>query len=169
MRWLTALFLTIAVLAVMVGLNWVSGSFLPGLVIVLGSAVWAALDAFELGLHKYKGGTGAVAIFAGVLLLWLLVFPLYLVVRTRRMAGDLALRDEYQNEAAAAARLNEVAWFVREQMEATGCGCSVSPIQLWYQPGLGLQYVGQASLAGSSYDVTAEIRADGIVWQANIR
>jgi MFS family permease len=68
-------------------------SMWPSVIIVLGSAVWASVDAANLELHKYKGKLGAGGTFIGVLLLWVVCFPIHLWNRSRCRAGLLE-RDE---------------------------------------------------------------------------
>jgi len=57
--------------------------------IALGTAVWASIDAYRLGLKNYRTGFARGAI--GVFFVWLIFFPLscgfYLVARSRIKAG----------------------------------------------------------------------------------
>jgi hypothetical protein len=93
------LLVTALLLAAMIGVNIATNSSLPGLIIVAATALWAAIDSSKLELHKYKGGTsGAVLVFFGVVLLWIVFFPLYLVMRARRLSGELQLKEKYRSE-----------------------------------------------------------------------
>jgi hypothetical protein len=54
-------------------------------VIVLGTSIWAGFDAQAMiakGVDKKSLGGGPVAIFLGCLLIWIIVFPYYLVKRS---------------------------------------------------------------------------------------
>jgi hypothetical protein len=58
------------------------------LVLVLGTSVWVAFDAGTHKLDQYQSGLGGQgAAFFGCLLLWIVVFPWYLVIRSRIRAG----------------------------------------------------------------------------------
>jgi len=55
------------------------------ILIVLGTSIWAAFDAQAIiakGVDKKYLGGGPVVIFLGCLLLWIIVFPYYLVKRS---------------------------------------------------------------------------------------
>ncbi|HVS37392.1 MAG TPA: hypothetical protein VMS17_17655, partial [Gemmataceae bacterium] len=94
-----ALLVTGLLAAAIIGVNILTQSSLPGLVIVAATALWAAIDSSSLELHKYKGGThGAFLVFLGVVLLWIIFFPLYLVTRARRLSGELKLKEKYRSE-----------------------------------------------------------------------
>jgi len=63
------------------------------LLLVLGSSIWAALDAQALisrGADKKNLGGGPAAIFIGCLLLWIVIFPYYLVKRSKLPASSTA-------------------------------------------------------------------------------
>jgi hypothetical protein len=111
MRWFTALLVTAGLIAVMVVLAVPERPFdllvLPlrvwgcnptvALVIVLGTAIWAAMDSASLELDKYNGGVGhPVLVFLGVVVLWTICFPMYLVTRSRRLDGELKLKKKYR-------------------------------------------------------------------------
>jgi hypothetical protein len=99
-----ALFVTAVLLAVMVGLNMATDTPVPGMVVVVGTAIWAAADSSALELHKYEGGTsGPFVVFLAVLLVWVILFPVYLVLRSRQSAGELKPKKEYQAEFEARA------------------------------------------------------------------
>jgi hypothetical protein len=80
----------------------VGGSLLAA-VVVLGSAMWAALDSASLQMKKYKGGIDhPLLVFVAVALVWIICFPMYLVTRARLLHGELKLKKQYRGEAAAA-------------------------------------------------------------------
>lgn len=58
---------------------------------VLATSIWAAIDSSRLRLREYNTllATGPIHLFMGVLLLWIVVFPSYLVVRSKIRAGLL--------------------------------------------------------------------------------
>jgi hypothetical protein len=51
--------------------------------VIIVTTVWAAFDA---GVHE--GFVAGLVVFVGCALLWILVFPLYLVKRGQRERGD---------------------------------------------------------------------------------
>src|SRR6185437_6013782 len=63
---------------------------------VLGTAIWAAIDSSKIGLKRYKSGIsyGPVGLFFGMLLLWIVAFPWYLIVRNGIRRGTVALKEE---------------------------------------------------------------------------
>jgi len=70
---------------------------LPGLVVValvLGSSAWAAVDSSKIQLKRYQSGLsyGPIGVFLGCILLWIVVFPWYLVVRSRIVSGNGVLK-----------------------------------------------------------------------------
>lgn len=89
----TALIATGALLFGSYGVGQVTGLDPTCMMIVI-SAVWAGWDASRIGLGKYKTGLGSpTAAFIGVLLLWIVGFPWYLVVRQKIAAGQVPLKD----------------------------------------------------------------------------
>jgi hypothetical protein len=71
-------------------------------VMVLITAIWAAVDSSKIHLDRYKSGIayGPVVLFFGVLLLWIIAFPWYLIVRDKIHTGTAILRDEVTHVAA---------------------------------------------------------------------
>lgn len=61
-------------------------TLLVGALVVI-TSIWAGLDAQKLGAGKLKLGgladTSPAGWFAGCLLLWIVVFPLYLITRPK--------------------------------------------------------------------------------------
>lgn len=61
--------------------------------VVLGSSVWVLIDAHRLGLRAGRDGkrrllsNDPATWFFGCILLWIVVFPLYLVARTKSRGG----------------------------------------------------------------------------------
>ena len=68
---------------------------------ILGTALWAAIDSARIELKKYKSGIsyGPVALFFGVALLWVVGFPWYLVMRRKIRLGQAELKAEPQDAA----------------------------------------------------------------------
>jgi hypothetical protein len=63
-------------------------------VVVIGTALWAAWDSSRIGLRKYKSGISypPAVLFIGIVGLWIVGFPWYLIVRHRIRTGQAALR-----------------------------------------------------------------------------
>ena len=66
--------------------------------LILGSALWAAYDARITQPWRYRTGLAnrPPMIFVGVLLLWIVVLPWYLIVRGRIRGGTLPLKAEFE-------------------------------------------------------------------------
>ena len=64
-------------------------------VMVLITAIWAAIDSSKIRLKRYKSGIsyGPVVLFLGFLLLWIIAFPWYLIVRHKILTGTAVLKD----------------------------------------------------------------------------
>jgi hypothetical protein len=88
MKWPYAIALTVALVIVIYASAYMT-SFDLGWVIVPGTALWAAVDSTKIGLKRYKSGLsyGPVVLFIGIALLWVVVFPWYLIVRDRVKRG----------------------------------------------------------------------------------
>ena len=71
-------------------------------IMVLGTAIWAAVDSSKIQLKRYKSGIsyGPVALFFGVALLWIIGFPWYLAMRYKIKTGTAVLKDEVPKVAA---------------------------------------------------------------------
>jgi hypothetical protein len=71
-------------------------------VMVLITAIWAAVDSSKIHLKRYKSGIsyGPVVLFLGFLLLWIVAFPWYLIVRYKIKTGTAVLKDGVTNVAA---------------------------------------------------------------------
>ena len=103
MRWWTALLFTLALAVVGLALTFTL-SFPVIWVVSTGCALWAFWDSDRIGVRQYASifGLGPIFVFASILLLWVVFFPIYLVVRGRIKAGaqarkappDQGLRDE---------------------------------------------------------------------------
>ncbi len=89
----TALIATGALLFGSYGVGQVTGLDPTCMMIVI-SAVWAGWDASRIGLGKYKTGLSSpTVVFIGGLVLWIVAFPWYLVVRQKIAAGQVPLKD----------------------------------------------------------------------------
>src|SRR5437868_2112697 len=92
---ISALITTFNLFAAAVAIEWYTN--LPtAWLLVIGSAAWAAYDARTTQPWRYRTGLAnhPPAIFVGVLLLWLIVFPWYLIVRGQIRSGRLRVKDE---------------------------------------------------------------------------
>ncbi|NLH48656.1 MAG: SHOCT domain-containing protein [Myxococcales bacterium] len=95
-----AILITILLLVAMVfvssvaaGVAGENSSLLVSSLFILCTAIWAATDASKIEINKYKTGlSGPVAIFFGAVILWIIVFPWYLAVRKRVLAGEVPLK-----------------------------------------------------------------------------
>jgi len=69
---------------------------------VLGTALWAAIDSSKLQLKRYKSGTsyGPVVLFFACALLWIVGFPWYLAMRYKTKIGTAVLKEGATNVAA---------------------------------------------------------------------
>jgi hypothetical protein len=72
-------------------------------IMVLITAIWAAIDSSKIRLKRYKSGIsyGPVVLFLGFMLLWIIAFPWYLIVRHKIQTGTAILRDEVTHVAAS--------------------------------------------------------------------
>jgi hypothetical protein len=89
MNWWTSLLLTLGFLVI--------GLYSPSpvmMIIVAGSAVWAAIDSQKIGLVKYKSGISyhPIVLLIGVLGIWIIAFPWYLIVRGQILSGRGVLK-----------------------------------------------------------------------------
>lgn len=84
---------TILLLGASIGIGYLT-PFDPTLFMVVGTAIWAAIDSSRIELRRYKSGIayGPTILFLGVALLWIVGFPWYLVVRGRIKEGKQALK-----------------------------------------------------------------------------
>lgn len=93
-----AILLTLLIIIVML--------FLPnglGYLVIIGTAIWAAVDSGKINLYKYKSGIAykPVVLFIGVALLWFIGFPWYLIMKYKIENGLAELKDQYKNEGEA--------------------------------------------------------------------
>ncbi|MFZ0826008.1 MAG: hypothetical protein WAO02_01165 [Verrucomicrobiia bacterium] len=70
-------------------------------IMILGTALWAAIDSSKIQLKRYKSGIsyGPVVIFLCFVFLWIVAFPWYLIVRNKIKAGTATLKDEVTKNA----------------------------------------------------------------------
>ena len=89
-----AILTTIGILILMIIINSIFGARATAL-ILWGTSIWAAVDAHKIGLKKYKvsGPTGAVSTLILCLLLWIIVFPWYLVNKGKIARGEAKLKE----------------------------------------------------------------------------
>jgi hypothetical protein len=70
--------------------------------VVVGTALWAAIDSSKIQLKRYRSGIACrpVFLFIGFLLLWIVAFPWYLSIRYKIKNGTAVLKDRASNIAA---------------------------------------------------------------------
>jgi hypothetical protein len=87
-----AILLTIALLGLCTVIYRLTG-FDISWIMVLGTALWAAIDSSKIHL-KSGISYGPVILFFGFALLWFIAFPWYLIVRHKIKTGTAILKDE---------------------------------------------------------------------------
>ena len=62
---------------------------------VIATSLWVAIDSYRLGLSRYKSGISynPAILFMACLLLWIVGFPWYLVMRHKIKSGMAVLKD----------------------------------------------------------------------------
>jgi hypothetical protein len=95
-----AILLTIALLGACTVIYKLTGFDLSWIMVV-GTAVWAAIDSAKIHLKRYESGISyaPVVLFFGFVLLWFIAFPWYLVVRHKIKTGAALLKDGATNAA----------------------------------------------------------------------
>jgi len=92
-----AILLTIALslLTSMVGFGIADRTLYLSSVVIVITAIWAAVDSSKVQLKRYRSGIscGPVALFFGFLLFWIVAFPWYLSVRYKIITGTAVLKD----------------------------------------------------------------------------
>jgi hypothetical protein len=98
--WIAILF-TVGLLAVCILLSALI-HFDLSWIMVLCTALWAAIDSSKIQLKHYKSGIsyGPVVLFFACALLWIIGFPWYLVMRYKIKTGKAILKDEIPKAAA---------------------------------------------------------------------
>lgn len=98
-----SILLTIALLLLtsFVGIDIAGRNVSLNYFMVLGTAVWAAIDSSKIQLKRYKSGIsyGPLMLFLGFLFLWIVAFPWYLIVRYKVKTGTAILKDGASNAA----------------------------------------------------------------------
>ena len=89
-----AIFLTIGLLAACSVIYKLTGLDFSW-IMVIGTAIWAAIDSSKIQLKRYKSGIsyGPIILFLGFVFLWIVAFPWYLVVRYKIKNGLAVLKD----------------------------------------------------------------------------
>jgi hypothetical protein len=95
MRILQAILITLAIIVCCVMTDIHTG-YNPKATMVIITSVWVAYDSVQIQLRTYKSGIsyGPVVLFATCVILWLVAFPWYLVVRQKIKSGAAIRRDE---------------------------------------------------------------------------
>ncbi len=95
-----AVLLTVALLGACVVIYRLTGFDLSW-IMVIGTALWAAVDSAKIHLKRYESGIsyGPVVLLFGFVLLWFIAFPWYLIVRHKIKTGTAILKDGATNAA----------------------------------------------------------------------
>ena len=91
LKWWQAILITLALLIVMLVGIFAVGNYFPVLVVV-GTAIWAAIENSKLKLSQYKSGLNSLLMFIGCCLLWIVVFPFFLVLHSKVNNGVAELK-----------------------------------------------------------------------------
>ena len=94
MNLLTAIAASVCLLVITLVLTMLTDFNVVG-IMVLGTAIWAAVDSSKLQLKRYKSGIayGPVVIFFGCVMIWIIAFPWYLAMRHKIQTGTAVLKD----------------------------------------------------------------------------
>ncbi len=68
------------------------------ILLVIGTTIWATVEAVNIQRYKYQGYCGGFFVFLGCALLWIVFFPLYLIRRGAIINGTAEVRPEYEND-----------------------------------------------------------------------
>jgi hypothetical protein len=98
--WIAILF-TLGLLAASIVISAMIGFNLTW-IMVLGTALWAAIDSTKIQLRRYKSGisSGPVVLFVACALLWIVGFPWYLAMRYKIQTGAAILKPELAEPGA---------------------------------------------------------------------
>ena len=101
MRWWLAIAFTLCLVAGSVGVFLGTG-FDPTVIVVVGTALWAAIDSHAIKLKRYQSGLsyGPIVLFIAVALIWIVGFPWYLIVRHRIKTGRAELKEAATDSAS---------------------------------------------------------------------
>jgi hypothetical protein len=71
-------------------------------IMVLGTALWAAIDSSKIQLKRYKSGISyhPIVLFFACALLWIVGFPWYLTTRYKIKSGTAVIKQDATNVAA---------------------------------------------------------------------
>lgn len=94
MKWYLGLSLCLILVIVAVGLSGAVGFDLTW-IMILGTALWAAVDSKKISLKEYKSelSYSPIVLFLAVALLWIAGFPWYLHVRYKIKNGLAKLKE----------------------------------------------------------------------------
>lgn len=95
MKAFEAILITIAIVVFCTVVSLATDAFGIWALVVIGTAIWATIDAKKIQISKFKVSTPEtpLAVFFTVLFLWIVFFPVYLVSRGRIRSGKAELRD----------------------------------------------------------------------------
>ena len=81
------------------------------IVSIFGTSIWAAVDSARLDLQEYrtKIAVNPLILFNAMYLLWFILFPWYLVVRSQIRAGTLPRRETPDIPPTAKSKTNALA------------------------------------------------------------
>jgi hypothetical protein len=96
-----AILLTVGLLGVCTVIYRLTGYDLSW-IIVLGTALWGAIDSTKIHLKRYESGIsyGPFVLFFGLVILWFITFPWYLIIRHKIKTGTAVLKDGATKVAA---------------------------------------------------------------------
>jgi hypothetical protein len=90
--------------------------------VVLGTSTWAAFDSAKIQLRQYETHAHPVGVFFEMALLWILMFPWYLVRRSRIQAGQVPKRSDTCNRSGFDSKPNRGTTYTDTKMDAMRTG-----------------------------------------------
>ena len=107
---LTAILITVALLISLVAVSVLAGeTAASGMVriLLISTSLWAAIDSSRIRLREYRTALAAhpIVLFIGMVFLWLVAFPWYLVVRSRIKTGHMERSGEAKTGLAISSKI----------------------------------------------------------------
>lgn len=90
-----AVLFTVGLFFLALGLTSMTGFGSIMWLMILGTSIWAAVDSVKVGTKNYKTGisAGPAVVLIGCLLLWIVVFPWYLISKGKIERGEAVLKE----------------------------------------------------------------------------
>ena len=131
------------------------------------TSIWAGIDAKKIEFKRYKlGAVGPVGLFCLCYLLWTLVFPVYLWVRTKIKNGTAELKDETLESSGTVKRFfrrcSRVTARVAEKIVILIAALKIGFLMLCVEEGWRGHYVWE------NYRHTLEAKGESLDWKAMI-